>query len=95
MSLVAWIILGFISGYLARKLVNKTGEGFLLDIGLGIVGAIIAGWLFNTFGMPSPGVDLYGSLVAIVGAVAMLVAYHAVFRRAPKEPVPPKGPVTP
>ena len=89
MSLVSWIILGFISGYLARKLVNKTGEGFLLDVGLGIVGAIIGGWLFNTFGMPGTGVDLYGSLVAIVGAVALLVAYHAVFRRTPKAPVAP------
>jgi uncharacterized membrane protein YeaQ/YmgE (transglycosylase-associated protein family) len=88
-DLVFWIILGFISGYLARKLVNKTGEGFVLDIGLGIVGAVIGGWLFNTFGMPSPGVDLYGSLIVIVGAVALLVAYHAVFRRAPKGPVSP------
>jgi uncharacterized membrane protein YeaQ/YmgE (transglycosylase-associated protein family) len=88
-SLIVWIIVGLISGHLARKLINKTGEGLWLDLGLGIIGAIIGGWLFNTFGTPSTGFDLYGSLVAVVGAVALLLAYHSVFRRAPKAPVAP------
>jgi uncharacterized membrane protein YeaQ/YmgE (transglycosylase-associated protein family) len=85
MSLVTWIIIGFLSGFLARKFVNKTGDGFLLDIGLGIVGAILGGWIYNTFGTPAVtemtgGINLYGSLVAVAGAVALLVGYHAVFR---------------
>jgi len=51
MSMLAWIALGLISGFIASKLINRTGEGFLLDIVLGIVGAVVGGWLFNTFGM--------------------------------------------
>jgi uncharacterized membrane protein YeaQ/YmgE (transglycosylase-associated protein family) len=56
MSIIAWIVLGLIAGFIGSKLVNKTGEGFFLDIALGIVGAVIGGWLFNLFGMQgSPG----------------------------------------
>jgi uncharacterized membrane protein YeaQ/YmgE (transglycosylase-associated protein family) len=82
MSFIAWIVLGLISGFIASKLVNKTGEGFLLDIVLGIIGALVGGWLFNEFGMAGvTGVNLYSMLVAVVGAVIVLVLYHAVFRR--------------
>ncbi len=50
MSILAWLILGLISGFIASKLVNKTGEGLLLDIVLGIIGALVGGWLFNALG---------------------------------------------
>lgn len=84
MSFIAWIVLGLISGFIASKLVNKTGEGFLLDIVLGIVGALVGGWLFNEFGMAGvTGVNLYSMLVSVVGAVIVLVLYHAIFRRRP------------
>ena len=79
MSLVAWIILGLISGFLASKIINRTGEGFFLDIGLGIVGAVVGGWLFNTFGMLGvTGLNLYSLLVSVIGAVVVLVVYHVV-----------------
>jgi uncharacterized membrane protein YeaQ/YmgE (transglycosylase-associated protein family) len=82
MSFVAWIVLGLISGFIASKLVNKSGEGFLLDIVLGVVGALVGGWLFNEFGMAGvTGVNLYSMLVAVVGAVIVLVVYHAIFGR--------------
>jgi uncharacterized membrane protein YeaQ/YmgE (transglycosylase-associated protein family) len=82
MSFIAWIVLGLISGFIASKLVNKTGEGFFLDVILGIVGALVGGWLFNEFGMAGvTGVNLYSMLVAVVGAVVVLVVYHAIFRR--------------
>jgi len=82
MSLIAWIVLGLIAGFIASKLVNKSGEGMLLDIILGVVGALVGGWLFNVFGMPGvTGVNLYSMLVAVVGAVALLLVYHAVVRR--------------
>ena len=81
-SIVAWIILGLISGFIASKIVNKTGEGVLLDIVLGIVGAVVGGWLFATFGMAGvSGVNLYSMLVAIVGAVLVLFLYHAIIGR--------------
>ena len=82
MSFLAWIILGLLAGFIGSKLVNKRGEGFLLDLLLGIVGAVVGGWLFNTFGMSGvTGLNLYSLLVAVVGAVLVLVLYHAVFRR--------------
>lgn len=83
MSLVAWIILGLISGFIGSKIVNRTGEGFFLDIVLGIVGAVIGGWLFHTFGMAGvTGLNLYSLFVAVIGAIVLLVVYHAIRGRA-------------
>jgi uncharacterized membrane protein YeaQ/YmgE (transglycosylase-associated protein family) len=81
MSIIAWIVLGLVSGFVASKLVNKSGEGVLLDIALGVVGAVVGGYLFQTFGMVGvTGLNIYSILVAIVGAVVVLVIYHAIFR---------------
>ncbi len=83
MSILAWIILGLVAGFIGSKLVNRTGEGFVLDIVLGIVGALVGGWLFNRFGAAGvSGLNLYSLLVAVVGAVVVLVAYHAIRRAA-------------
>ncbi|NDQ57591.1 MAG: GlsB/YeaQ/YmgE family stress response membrane protein [Acidipila sp.] len=79
MSFVAWIVLGLVAGFIGSKIVNKRGEGVLLDIVLGIVGAVVGGWLFNTFGSAGvTGLNLYSLLVAVVGAVVVLVVYHAL-----------------
>jgi uncharacterized membrane protein YeaQ/YmgE (transglycosylase-associated protein family) len=79
MSFLAWIVLGLIAGFIASKIVNKSGEGVILDIILGIVGAVVGGWLFNTFGhMGVTGLNLYSILVAIVGAIIVLIIYHAL-----------------
>lgn len=81
MSFLAWIVLGLIAGFIGSKIVNKKGEGIILDIILGIVGAIVGGWLFNRFGASGvTGVNLYSLLVAIVGAVVVLFVYHALRR---------------
>ena len=83
MSFLAWIVLGLLAGFIGSKLVNKQGEGFVLDILLGIVGAVVGGWLFNTFGAAGvSGVNLYSLLVAVIGAVVVLVVYHAIRRAA-------------
>jgi uncharacterized membrane protein YeaQ/YmgE (transglycosylase-associated protein family) len=82
MSIIAWLILGLISGFIASKLVNKSGEGVLLDIVLGIVGAFVGGWLFNALGHSGvTGLNVYSMLVSVIGAVVVLVLYHALFRR--------------
>jgi uncharacterized membrane protein YeaQ/YmgE (transglycosylase-associated protein family) len=81
MSIFAWIVLGLVAGFIGSKIVNKKGEGLFLDIILGIVGAIAGGWLFNMFGASGvSGLNLYSLLVAVVGAVVVLVLYHAVRR---------------
>jgi uncharacterized membrane protein YeaQ/YmgE (transglycosylase-associated protein family) len=83
MSIISWIVLGLIAGFIGSKLVNKTGEGLVPDIALGIVGAVIGGWLFSLFGMHGvTGLNIYSLIVAIVGAVVFLVVYHAIRRRA-------------
>ncbi len=81
MSILAWIILGGVAGFIGSKLVNKSGEGLLLDIILGIVGAVIGGFLFNRFGASGvTGLNLYSLLVAVIGSVVFLVIYHAIRR---------------
>jgi uncharacterized membrane protein YeaQ/YmgE (transglycosylase-associated protein family) len=79
MSIIAWIILGLIAGFIASKIVNKRGEGLLRDILLGIIGALVGGWLFHAFGAAGvSGLNLYSLLVAVIGAVVLLVIYHAI-----------------
>ena len=81
MSFLAWIVLGLISGFIASKIVSKSGGGPVVDIVLGIVGAVVGGWLFNSIGhIGVTGLNLYSILVAVVGAVIVLVIYHALFR---------------
>ena len=83
MSFLAWIVLGLIAGFIGSKIVNKRGEGLLLDIVLGVVGAIVGGWLFSMMGASGvTGLNLYSLLVAVIGAVVVLVIYHAVRRSA-------------
>lgn len=82
MSFLAWIILGLIAGFIGSKIVNKRGEGFFLDIILGIVGAVVGGWLFRAFGASGvTGLNLYSLIVAVAGAIVFLLIYHALFRR--------------
>ncbi len=82
MSIIGWLLLGLIAGFIGSKLVNKSGEGLILDIVLGIVGAVVGGFLFTSFGASGvTGFNLYSMLVAVVGAVVVLVIYHAIFGR--------------
>jgi len=82
MSILAWIVLGLIAGFIGSKIVNKSGEGVFLDIILGIVGAVVGGWLFNAFGMSRvTGLNIYSLAVAVVGAVVVLVVFHMLSGR--------------
>jgi uncharacterized membrane protein YeaQ/YmgE (transglycosylase-associated protein family) len=77
-----WIILGLLSGFIASKIVNKTGQGFFLDLVLGIVGAIVGGVIFSALGASGiTGFNLYSMVVAVIGAVVVLVIYHMVSGR--------------
>lgn len=82
MSIIAWIILGLIAGFIGSKIVNKSGDGFIVDLLLGIVGAVVGGFIFRFFGAHGvTGLNLYSLLVAVVGAIVFLLIYHALFRR--------------
>jgi len=81
MSLFAWIVLGLLAGFIASHLVNHRGEGMVLDVLLGIVGAVIGGWLAHLAGYAGVSrLNLYGILVATIGAVVFLFVYHAIRR---------------
>jgi uncharacterized membrane protein YeaQ/YmgE (transglycosylase-associated protein family) len=83
MSILAWIVLGVVAGFIESKIVNKSGDGFFLDLVLGVVGAVVGGWLFSFFGAHGvTGLNIYSLIVAVIGAVVVLVAYHAIKKAA-------------
>jgi len=83
MGILSWLILGLIAGWIGSKIVNRTGEGFFLDIVLGIVGALVGGFLFSLVGAEGvSGLNLYSMFVAVVGSIVVLVIYHTIFGRS-------------
>ena len=79
MSIISWIILGLIAGFVGGKIVNSEGQGFWLNIALGIVGALFGGFLFSLFGASGvTGVNIYSMIVAVVGSIVVLLIYNAV-----------------
>jgi uncharacterized membrane protein YeaQ/YmgE (transglycosylase-associated protein family) len=88
MSIFAWIVLGLISGFIASKIINKTGEGVVMDIVLGVVGAVFGGAVFNMFGVPGvTGLNVWSMFVSVGGAVVFLVVYHALRGSPARRPV--------
>jgi uncharacterized membrane protein YeaQ/YmgE (transglycosylase-associated protein family) len=82
MSIIGWIVLGLIAGWIGSNIVDNGGKGPLLDMVLGIVGAVVGGAIFNALGaVPVTGFNLYSLFVAVVGAVVVLVIYHALVGR--------------
>jgi uncharacterized membrane protein YeaQ/YmgE (transglycosylase-associated protein family) len=82
MSIIGWILLGLISGFIASKIVNRTGEGAVVDIVLGIVGAVVGGFLFNALGaIGVDGFNVWSMFVAVVGAIVVLLIKHAIMGR--------------
>jgi uncharacterized membrane protein YeaQ/YmgE (transglycosylase-associated protein family) len=83
MSVLGWILLGLIAGFIGSKIVNREGQGVLLDIVLGIIGAVVGGFLFTAVGATGiRGFNLYSMFVAIVGAIVVLWGYHAISGRS-------------
>jgi uncharacterized membrane protein YeaQ/YmgE (transglycosylase-associated protein family) len=82
MSLLTWIVLGLLAGFIGSKLVNHRGEGIVIDVALGILGAVVGGFLFNALGARgATGLNLYSLFVAVVGSVVCLLIYHTLLRR--------------
>ena len=82
LGIISWIILGVIAGFIGSKIVNKTGQGLIMDIVLGIVGAIVGGLIFSAFGATGvTGLNIWSLIVAVIGAVVVLWAYHQISGR--------------
>jgi uncharacterized membrane protein YeaQ/YmgE (transglycosylase-associated protein family) len=81
MSIFAWIVLGLLAGFIASHSVNHHGEGMVLDVLLGIVGAVVGGWVAHLLGYAAvTRLDLYGVVVATAGAIVFLFVYHTIRR---------------
>ena len=81
MSVIVWLVLGLIAGFIASKIVNQSGDGLVLDIVLGVIGAVVGGFLFSLVGAePVTGFNIYSIFVAVIGAVVVLIVYHAITR---------------
>jgi uncharacterized membrane protein YeaQ/YmgE (transglycosylase-associated protein family) len=81
MSLLAWIVLGFIAGFIASHIVNHHGEGMVLDILPGVVGAVVGGWVAHLLGLAGvTNLNLQSLLVATAGSIVFLFAYHVIRR---------------
>jgi uncharacterized membrane protein YeaQ/YmgE (transglycosylase-associated protein family) len=82
MGIILWIVFGAIAGWIA-SVITGSREGLLLDIVVGIVGAVVGGWIMSLFGNTGvTGFNLYSFLVAILGAVVLLFVVKAVRRAA-------------
>lgn len=83
MSILAWVIVGLIAGVLAKYAVPGEGPGgFVGDLVIGIVGAVIGGWIFNALGYAgATGLNLWSIVVAFIGAVILLLILRALTRR--------------
>ena len=82
MGIISWIILGLIAGFIGSKIVDKQGQGFWLNIALGIIGALVGGFLFDMFGATGvTGLNIWSMIVAVVGSVVVLLVYNAVTTR--------------
>ncbi len=82
MGYISWIILGVIAGFIGSKIVNKSGQGFLRDIALGVVGAVVGGVLFSAIGLGGvTGLNIWSMIVSVVGAVVVLWVYHQMTGR--------------
>jgi uncharacterized membrane protein YeaQ/YmgE (transglycosylase-associated protein family) len=79
MGIVTWIVFGLLAGFVASMLVNKSGEGLIGDILLGIVGAVVGGFIADMFGWQ--GIFVFNPasfMIAVGGAVVVLIVYHTV-----------------
>ncbi len=82
MEILLWIVFGAIVGWVASMIMHTNGQqGLLLDIVVGVVGAVVGGWLMTTFGQPGvSGFNFYSFVVALIGAVALLAVVRMVRR---------------
>ena len=83
MGILTWVVFGLITGFMASKIVNQRGEGCFLNIALGLVGALVGGFLYRLITHEDV-IFRFGikpMLVAIVGAIIVLVVYHWVSGR--------------
>ena len=80
MSIILWIVIGIVAGWLAGKIMKGKGFGLIGDLIVGVIGAFLGGWLFGLLHI-SIGAGLIGSLItAVVGALVLLFVVRLIFK---------------
>jgi len=77
---IAWIIIGIVAGWLAEKIM-KRDHGLLTNLVVGIIGALIGGFVFNLLGFDAAGGWIVGIIVATLGAVILLFLLGLIRKR--------------
>ncbi|HYY68773.1 MAG TPA: GlsB/YeaQ/YmgE family stress response membrane protein [Terriglobales bacterium] len=78
MHLLWWVVVGLIAGWATGKIMGGSGYGALMDIVIGIVGALVGGWIMRALGFAGQGGMLYTILVAIGGAILVTLLYRLI-----------------
>lgn len=79
MTIIAWIILGLVAGWLASLLMGRGGYGLIGDIVIGILGSIVGGWLATQLlGLNVTGLNPTSIAVAVVGAMILIFIFRAI-----------------
>lgn len=80
MSILMWIVVGLVAGWLTGKIMKGSGYGFFVDILLGIAGALVGGFIANHLGLDAHGSFLYSTLIALGGAIILVVILRLLKR---------------
>lgn len=84
MHVISWIIFGAFTGWLASRIVHKRGQGCMVNIALGLVGALVGGFIFQQIG-GGFSYDAHGfivsTIVAVIGSIIVLLGWNAISRR--------------
>jgi uncharacterized membrane protein YeaQ/YmgE (transglycosylase-associated protein family) len=79
MGIIAWLVVGMVAGFIGSKIVNKSGKVLIVDVILGVIGALVGGEIFQAFGFAGVnGVNLWSILVAVIGSCIVLTLYHGI-----------------
>jgi uncharacterized membrane protein YeaQ/YmgE (transglycosylase-associated protein family) len=84
MGVISWIILGLIAGFIASKILDRTGSGLILDLVLGMIGAAVGGFIFSgLFGMSGvTGLNIWSIIVSVIGAIVVLWVYEKLVAKS-------------
>lgn len=82
-GLIWWIVVGLIAGWLTGKIMKGDGYGFFGDVVIGILGAVVGGWITGVLGLGGPGGGLlYSILISVLGAVVLVWIFRLITRKS-------------
>ena len=81
MGIISWLVVGLVAGWLTGKIMGSHGKGVLMDIVIGLLGALVGGSIARLFGFRSEGGFVYTVVVAVFGAIVLTWVYRRLTAR--------------